>query len=103
MIHWWIRHIILAIRVRIVAHGHGHLAIPDGKKNKKKARLVNQILENEPYSNYSKMKFFSRKPHVPLFLSLLQNSGERKNSYSKVVAREKSSILLLIEMKQKSI
>ena len=94
----------MAIRIRIVAHGHGHLAIPDGKKNKKKkARLVNQILENEPYSNYSKMKFFSRKPHVPLFLSLLQNSEERKNSYSKVVAREKSSILLLIEMKQKSI
>ena len=78
MIHWWIRHIILAIRIRIVAHGHGHLAIPDGKKNKKKARLVNQILENEPFSNYSKMKFFSRKSRFPLFLTLLQNSGERK-------------------------
>ena len=40
--------------------------------------IINQILENEPYSNYSKMKFFSRKPHFPLFLSLLENSGERK-------------------------
>ena len=50
-----------------------------GRRTKKrKARLVNQILENEPYSNYSKMKFFSRKSCFPLFLTLLENSGERK-------------------------
>lgn len=35
VIHRWVRHIVLAICVRVVAHGHGHLAIPDGEKKTK--------------------------------------------------------------------
>lgn len=35
VIHRWVRHIVLAICVGVVAHGHGHLAIPDGEKKTK--------------------------------------------------------------------
>lgn len=58
----------------------------------KKAGLVNQTLENETYNNYSKMKFFQES-----------HSMARKNSCFKVLAREKCSILLLIEMQEKSV
>lgn len=28
VIHRWVRHVVLAICIGVVAHGHGHLAIP---------------------------------------------------------------------------
>lgn len=32
VVHWRVRHVVLAICVGVVAHGHGHLTIPDGEK-----------------------------------------------------------------------
>lgn len=90
VIHRWVRHIVLAICVGVVAHGHGHLAIPDGDKKTNKT-LVGKP---DPRVRHTVTTWVSAHQEPLSSVSIFWGRGVRQRSSFKI-HREKAFLPLI--------